>query len=127
MNRAIRITGLILASLTVSTVAMAQAGGGNGGGGNGGAGGGSNGGGGDNSIIELRLQDHERQRARLTRAVEPRRAGTNCLTHVCNETPPPNRRPPAELARLNESCGGGEYLVIRNRQGQVVRYVCETR
>jgi hypothetical protein len=124
MNRAIRITGLILASLTVSTVAMAQSSGGNGGGGGGGASGGSAGGGGDNSIIELRLQDHER--ARLSRAVEPRRGGSNCITHVCNE-PPPSRRPPAGLTRLNESCGGGEYLVIRNRQGQIVRYVCETR
>lgn len=128
MKRAIRLSGLILASLTISTVAMAQAGGngGGGGGGGGGAGGGSAGGGGDNSVIELRLQDHERQRPRLTRAVEPRRAGSNCLTHVCNEPPPPNRRPPAELARLNESCGGGEYLVLRDRFGQVVRYVCET-
>lgn len=124
MKRTIRLSGLILATLTISTVAMAQAGG-NGGGGGGGAGGGSAGGGGDNSVIELRLQDHERQRARLTRAVEPRRAGSNCLTHVCNE-PPPNRRPPAELARLNDSCSGGEYLVIRDRFGQVVRYVCET-
>ncbi|RDJ24234.1 hypothetical protein DWF00_03905 [Bosea caraganae] len=127
MNRAIRITGLILASLTVSTVAMAQqGGGGNGGGGGGGAGGGSAGGGGDNSIIALRLQDHERSRARLTRPVQPRRGSTDCITHACNE-PPPQRRQPAELARLNESCGGGEYLVIRNRQGQVVRYVCEYR
>lgn len=123
MNRAIRITGLILASLTVATVAMAQSNGGNGGGG-GGAGGGSDGGGGDNSVIALRLQDHER--ARLSRAVEPRRGNGNCITHVCNERRP-GRRPPAELTRLNESCGGGEYLVIRNRQGQVVRYVCETR
>jgi hypothetical protein len=126
MNRAIRITGLILASLTVTTVAMAQSSGGNGGGGNGGAGGGSTGGGGDNSIIALRLQDHER--ARLTRAVQPRRGGRDCLTHACNEPPPPTRRPPArEFTVLNESCGGGEYLVIRNRYGQVVRYVCETR
>lgn len=125
MNRAIRITGLILASLTVSTVAMAQSSGGNGGGGGdsgGGASGGSAGGGGDNSVIELRLQDHER--ARLSRAVEPRRGSGNCISHFCNE--PPSRPRPAELSRLNESCGG-EYLVIRNRQGQVVRYVCETR
>lgn len=120
MKNAIRISGLILASLTISTVAMAQAGG-NGGGG---AGGGASGGG-DNSVIELRLRDHER--ARLTRArQEPQRGSSNCLTHVCNE-PPPSRRPPAALVQLNESCGGGEYLVIRNRQGQVVRYVCETR
>lgn len=125
MKRAIRIGGLILAALTVSTVAMAQAGGngGNGGGGGGGAGGGE-GGGGDNSIIELRLQDHER--ARLTRAVEPRRGSANCLSHVCNEPRRTHRRP-AELARLNESCSGGEYLMIRNRYGQVIRYVCETR
>lgn len=124
MNRIIRITGLILASLTISTVAMAQSAGGNGGGG--GAGGGASGGGGDNSIIELRLQDHER--ARLSRAQQLPRPGANCVAgSTCNEPPPPSRRPPAELVRLNESCSGGEYLVIRNRSGQVVRYVCETR
>lgn len=125
MNRTIRITGLILASLTISTVAMAQSAGGNGGGG--GAGGGADGGGGDNSVIALRLQDHER--ARLSRAQQLPRPGANCVAgSTCNEPPPPpNRRPAAEMASLNESCSGGEYLVIRNRAGQVVRYVCETR
>jgi len=112
MGCTIRITGLILASLTISTVAMAQSAGGNGGGGN--------------SVVALRLRDHER--ARLSRARELLRPDANCAAgSTCNEPPPPNRRPPVELARLNESCSGGEYLVIRNRAGQVVRYVCETR
>jgi hypothetical protein len=118
MKNKLRIAGLLLASLTVSTVALAQQGGGGGGGGQGGAAGG----GGDNSIIALRLQDHER--ARLSRAVEPRRAGSNCLTHACNE--PPMQRPPARIAvQLIDSCGGGDYWIARDRSGRIIRRVCE--
>lgn len=116
MNRKLRIAGLALASLTLSTVAMAQQGGGGGRGGGDGAAGGS---GGDNSVIELRLQDHER--ARL--ALERRRPGGNCLTYVCNEPPP--RRPPARaVVALHESCGGGDRLIQRDYAGRVIRIDC---
>ena len=57
MKRMIRITSLAIATLAISTAAMAQQGGG---GGSGGGGGGGEGGGGDTSVIELRVQDHER-------------------------------------------------------------------
>lgn len=114
MNRSIRFTGLVLASLTISTVAMAQ----QGGGGRGGDGGGS-GGGGDPSILQLLHEDAARK-ARLTRAVEPRQGpGSNCPTHLCSE--PPRR------AQLDNACAGGEVFVYRGRDGQVIRAFCETR
>ncbi len=120
MNRKLRIAGLALASLTFSTVAMAQQGGG-GSGGRGGGDGAAGGSGGDTSVIELRLQDHER--ARLTRALERRRPGGNCLTHVCNEPPP--RRPPARAeVALHESCGGGDRLLQRDYAGRIIRIDC---
>jgi hypothetical protein len=119
MNRKLRIAGLALASLTFSTVAMAQQGGG-GNGGRGGGDGAAGGSGGDSSVIELRLQDHER--ARL--ALERRRAGGNCRFHVCNEPPP--RRPPARAeVALYESCGGGDRLVQRDYAGRIIRIDCD--
>ncbi len=120
MNRIIRFAGLVLASLTISTVAMAQQDGGRGGS----ASGNGDGDGGDHSVIELRLQDA--QRARLSRAVEPRRPGANCLTHACNEPLP--RQPPnlRRIAVHADNCGG-EILAIRNDAGRIVRYVCEYR
>lgn len=121
MNRTFRIAGLVLASLTISTVAMAQQGGGNGGGGRGGDGGG-NGGGGDTSVLELLRQDAANPR--LTRAVEPRRGGSDCITHVC-EQPPGTQYPPRErIAQFDASCSGGEMLILRGRDGRAVRYLC---
>ncbi len=127
MNRTMRIAGLLLASLTISTVALAQQGGGGGrGGGDGGAGGpGGNGGGGDSGAIEFLLRENER--ARLTRAVERRRASpSDCLTHVCNEPPPPRRRPGRpEIEPVFERCGGDSVLTRRNAHGVVVGYACD--
>lgn len=127
MNRTIRFTGLILASLTISTVAMAQQGGGNGGGrgGDGGNGGGGNAGGGDPSILQV-LRENEVSKARLTRAVE-RRASPNCITHVCAEPPP--RQPPVirrHMASADAACAGGEVFAVRSRSGEIIRYFCET-
>ncbi|WP_439498388.1 hypothetical protein [Bosea sp. (in: a-proteobacteria)] len=122
MNRSIRFAGLVLASLTISTVAMAQQGGGGGSGGGGGAGGG--GGGGDPSILQL-LREDAAKKARLTRAVEPRRGAAGCLTHACNEPPP--RRPPARLAQFDNACAGGDVYLVRDRQGQVIRAFCDER
>lgn len=124
MNRTIRFAGLVLASLTISTVAMAQQGGGGGRGGDGGgSNGGNGGGGGDPSILQLLREDHAR--ARLTRAVELRRAGTGCLTHVCNEPPPQRQRPVRQVADTGNACAGGEVFAVRGRGGQVIRYFCE--
>lgn len=119
MKRMIRITSLAIATLAISTAAMAQ----QGGGGSGGGGGGGEGGGGDTSVIELRLQDHER--ARQSRALAERRAGARgCVTHACNEPQqPPLRR--ASYAPPSQSCAGGEMWVVRDRAGNIVRVVCE--
>lgn len=145
MNRTIRIAGLLLASLTISTVALAQQGGGGGGGRGGGDGGsssggagggrGGEGGGGDSGVIEFLLTETEK--ARLTRAVERRRANPReCLTHACNEPPPPpppRRTPrggdgPADIQRTFDRCGGGDtVLVYRGHAGQIVRYACDVR
>ncbi len=123
MNRTIRFAGLILASLTISTVAMAQQGGGNGGG-RGGDGGGGNGGGGDPSILEVIRQDHEK--ARLTRAIERRRGAGHCISHVCNE-PPTRQFPVRYVSQVDNACAGGEVLAVRGRSGQIIRYVCDYR
>ena len=119
MNRTLRFAGLVLASLTISTVAMAQQdGGGRGGDGAGGAGGG----GGDSSVLEVLRQDA--QKARLTRAVQPRRGSLDCVTHVC-EQPPGTQYPPRErIAQFEASCGGGEVLILRRADGRTIRYVC---
>lgn len=121
MNRSIRFAGLVLASLTISTVAMAQQGGG-GRGGDGGAGGG--GGGGDPSVLQVLRDDFDRK-ARLSRAVEPRRAGANCITHACNERPPSRR--PNRVAEVDNACAGGDVYIVRDRQGQVIRAFCDER
>jgi hypothetical protein len=118
MNRTFRIAGLVLASLTISTVAMAQ----QGGGGNGGGSGGGDGGGGDTSVLELLRQDAKNPR--LTRAVEPRSRNPNCITHACQQ-PPETQRPPRErIARFDASCAGGEVLIMQGRNGQAIRYLC---
>jgi hypothetical protein len=121
MNRTTRIAGLLLASLTISTVALAQQGGGGGqGGGSGGPGG--NGGGGDSGVIEFLLGEHEK--ARLTRAVERRRGSPNdCLTHACN--PPPRRPGRPEPQPAFERCGGDSVLARRNAHGVIVSYACD--
>ncbi|AOO82415.1 hypothetical protein BHK69_19985 [Bosea vaviloviae] len=101
---------------------MAQQGGGGGRGGDGGNGG-NGGGGGDPSILQVLREDHAR--ARLTRAVEMRRAGTGCLTHVCNEPPPQRQRPVRQVADTGNACAGGEVFAVRGRGGQIIRYFCE--
>ena len=122
MNRSIRFAGLVLAALTISTVAMAQQGGGGGRGGDGGAGGG--GGGGDPSVLQL-LRDDAARKARLSRAVELRRGAAGCISHACNE-PPPVRRP-QRRTEVDNACAGGDVYVVRDRQGQIIRAFCEGR
>ncbi|KRE03996.1 hypothetical protein ASE61_10360 [Bosea sp. Root670] len=119
MPNKIKIVGLLFATLTLSTAAMAQQGGGGGGGGGGGNGGGGQGGqGGDhNSVIAIRLQDHER--LRVPGAGRARTAGTNCTAVACNERP--GREPPPALA--SEGCGG-DLRVAQDRRGRAVRQVC---
>lgn len=117
MTRKLKFAGFVFASLTIATVALAQQGGGRGGEGGSGDAGGS-----DNSVISLRLFDHEK--ARLTRGVAPRRAGADCLTHVCNE--PPNRRPPTRTELANTDNCGGDNRVAYDRSGRQIRRICQT-
>jgi hypothetical protein len=118
MNRTLRFAGLVLASLTISTVAMAQQGGGNGGG----SGGGNGSGGGDPSVLEV-LRD-DAQKPRLTRAVQSRRGASDCLTHACEQPPGTQHPPRGQIAQFDASCSGGEVLVLRRADGRAVRYVC---
>jgi hypothetical protein len=118
MNRILRFAGLVLASLTISTVAMAQQGGGGNGGGNGGGGGG----GGDPSVLEVLRQDA--RNARLTRAVQTRPGASDCLTHVCEQPPGTQRPPRGQIAQFDASCSGGEVLELRRPDGRTVRYLC---
>jgi hypothetical protein len=119
MVRKLHIAGFFLSSLTIATVALAQQGGG---GGQGGGGqGGGDAGGSDDSVVALRLQDHEQ--ARLSRAVSLRGAGSDCMGHACNEQP--RRRPPERSeAQLVDNCNG-DLRVARDRNGRVIRRVCE--
>ena len=114
MTSRFQIVGFLFATLTLSGVALAQQGGG-GGGGSGGQGGQ---GGDHNSVIAIRLQDHER--IRVPGAAKTRAAGANCITHACNERP--RQEPPPVLTA--EGCGG-ELRVARDRNGRIVRRVCE--
>lgn len=115
MNRTLRFAGLVLASLTISTVAMAQHAGGNGGA-SGGDGNGS--GGGDPSVLEVLRQDAKN--ARLTRAIQPRRGNGDCPDDVCEQ---PGHRP-NRIAQFEASCAGGEVLLLRRQDGRTVRYMC---
>lgn len=117
MPSKLKIVGFLFATLTLSGVALAQQGGGAGGGG-GGAGGAGDAGGGDDSVIAVRLKDQER--LRVPRGSQTRTAGSNCLTHVCNE--PPQRGQP--VAYVVDNCGG-EYAVSRDRQGRIIRRICQ--
>jgi hypothetical protein len=110
MTTKFHIAGFLLASLTVATVALAQQGGG-------GGQGGGDAGGSDNSVVALRLQDHEQ--ARLSRAVSLRSAEADCIGHACNEQP--RRRAEVQLV---DNCGG-DLRVARDRNGRVIRRVCE--
>jgi len=115
MPSKLQITGFLLATLTISGVALAQQGGGGGaGGGNGDAGGG------ENSIIALRLKDHER--LRVTRPVQMRAAaaGGDCLAQACNN--PPQRGEPR--IQFVDACGGDQN-VARDRQGRIIRRICQ--
>lgn len=116
MNRTLRFAGLVLASLTISTVAMAQ----QDGGGRGGDGGGGSGNNGDSSVLEVLRQDAKK--ARLTRAVQPR-PSPNCITHACQE-PPQTRQPRGAVAQFDTDCSYGEFMVLRGRTGRVVHYPC---
>ncbi|TAJ31040.1 hypothetical protein [Bosea sp. (in: a-proteobacteria)] len=113
MTSRLQIVGLLFATLTLSTVAAAQQGGG-GRGGDGGSGGDS--GSRDDSIIAIRLQDHER--LRVPRPVTMKAAQANCRTHACNE--PPQRAEPIVL--MGDGCS--EQVVARDRQGRTIRRIC---
>lgn len=115
MPSKLKVVGFLFATLTLSGVALAQQGGGAGGGNGGGAG---DAGGGDNSVIAVRLKDQER--LRVPRGSETREAGAYCVTHACNE--PPRRDKP--VAYVVDNCGG-EYAASRDRQGRIIRRICQ--
>lgn len=97
MNRTLRFTGLFLASLTISTVAMSQQNGSGHGGDDGGRSGKGAAGGSARSVFQL-LREFPGGKARLTRAVALRGGGANRIDQVCSE-PPPSRRLPSRSNR----------------------------
>lgn len=99
MNRTLRFTGLLLASLTISTVAMAQQSSGGDGGrrdGEGAAGASAP------SVFQL-LREAPSGKARLTRAVELRGGRANGARHI-RSAPPPTRSPPMRAVALLRTC-----------------------
>ncbi|PZN99063.1 MAG: hypothetical protein DCF30_12670 [Hyphomicrobiales bacterium] len=109
MYRPLRITGLILASLTVVTVALAQ----------------QSGSQGrmtmpPQSATLLAIALPEDGKARLSRPSEPRRARTDCQAETC-ETPPKSGQSAQANARTSDGCG----LVAHDRNGKIIRRICQ--
>lgn len=107
MYRPVRTLGLLLASLTVVTVALAQQSSGKG------------------SVPPLAAvvtaADHGK--AKLSRAVEPRRAVTDCPADAC-DTPPKGARTALEETQVSGGCNG-DGTIARDRSGKVIRRICE--
>lgn len=111
MYRPLRITGLILASLTIVTVALAQQSGSLG-------------------RVTMPVQSAtllaialpEDGKARLSRPSEPRRARTDCPAETC-ETPPKSSQSAQADARALGGCGDG--TVARDRNGKIIRRICQ--
>ena len=111
MNRSIRILGLLLSSLTVASVAIAQ----------------QNSGPGRSVHAALpMLQDDTSHKPRLTRPVGLRRADTNCIAQTCAEPPAAPQRP-VRIVRYNAGCTGGETFSYRDYDGKIIRGSCEAR
>lgn len=110
MYRPLRITGLILASLTIVTVALAQQSGSQG-------------------RVAMPMQSAtllaialpEDGKARLSRPSEPRRARTDCPAETC-ETPPKSGQSAQADARTQGGCDG---TVARDRNGKIIRRICQ--
>jgi hypothetical protein len=110
MSRRLRITGLFLASLTIVTVALAQQSGSQG-------------------RVTMPAQAPAlvavalpEDKARLSRPSEPRRARTDCPAQTC-DTPPKSGQSAQVDARAQDGCGDG--TVARDRNGKVIRRICQ--
>ncbi|KPF71848.1 hypothetical protein IP69_05070 [Bosea sp. AAP35] len=108
MSRALRITGLFLASLTIVTVALSQQSSGTGRG--------------DLPPLKPIVTAADQGKARLSRVAEPRRALTDCPVAVC-DTPPEGVRTVQDLTRVSGGCNG-DGTVARDRNGKIIRRIC---
>jgi hypothetical protein len=109
MSRALRLCGFFLASLTIATVALAQQDGRQG------------------RVTlpagapSLTLAIAAEDKARLTRATEPRRARTDCPSESC-DTPPKTGGAADAGATSVDGCGAAPAALDRN--GRVIRRIC---
>lgn len=111
MNRSMRVLGLALSSLTIATVAIAQ----------------QNNGQGKNQHAALQLLHEEASgKPRLTRAIQTRPSGMNCLTQTCAEPPVVPQRP-VRIVRYNAGCQGGDTFMYRDYDGQLIQGSCMAR
>ena len=108
MYRPVRTLGLLLASLTVVSVALAQ----------------QNGGKGSNvPPLAAVVVATDQGKAKLSRAVEPRRAVTDCPAEAC-DTPPKGARMAEDETQLSGGCGS-DGTIARDRNGKVIRRICQ--
>lgn len=110
MSRALRITGLFLASLTIVTVALAQQSGGTGRS--------------DAAPLAPVVTAADQGKARLSRIAEPRWALTNCQAQAC-DTPPKGASTARDDTQATGSCNG-DGTVARDRNGKIIRRICQT-
>jgi|UPI00082A5FE8 hypothetical protein len=111
MSRALRYCGFFLASLTIATVALAQQ--------NGRQGRVTLPAGAPGLTLAIAAED----KARLTRPSEPRRARTDCPTDSC-DTPPKGGRTAQDETQAMGACNG-DNTVARDRNGKVIRRICQ--
>jgi hypothetical protein len=110
MSRALRLCGVLLASLTIATVALAQQ--------NGRQGRVTLPAGAPGLTLAIAAED----KARLTRPSESRRTRTDCPAESCDT--PPKR---GDFAQADASAvdGCGEAPVARDRNGRIIRRICQ--
>ncbi len=109
MSRPLRTLGLLLASLTIVTVALAQQSGGK-----------SRS---DDPSPAAVVTAADQGKAKLSRAVEPRRAVTECPTQAC-DTPPKGARTAQDETQVSGGCGS-DGTIARDRNGKVIRRICQ--
>lgn len=110
MSRPLRVTGFVLASLTIVTVALAQQSGGSGRS--------------DASPLAPAVTAADQGRARLSRIAEPRRDLTDCQAQAC-DTPPKDARSAQDDTKAMGACKG-DGTIARDRNGKVIRRICQT-
>lgn len=109
MSRPLRVTGFVLASLTIVTVALAQQSVGTGRS--------------DAAPLAPVVTAADQGKARLSRIAQPRWALTDCQAQAC-DTPPKGARTAQDDTQARGVCHG-DGTVARDRRGKIIRRICQ--